>query len=218
MVWQDFPIGNRDTPDWPQDVWESQVMQTIFRLRNHPALAVYCGGNEFNPYSLGNAATMGIWERCLADFDPTRAMRRTSPDGGSIHTYPDMDPTWYGHLYRQVPFISETGMHCLPDAAALREVVDESELVRPLGGMLDKAFRPAHPQLLHHFVEYEPARVPRMLSRASHVADVRAPSLETLAEATQIGAGETQILSEQVQANYPATAASSPGCSNALGR
>jgi beta-mannosidase len=134
-------------------------------------------------------------------------MRRTSPDGGSIHTYPDMDPTWYGHLYRQVPFISETGMHSLPDAAALREVVDESELVRPLGGMLDKAFRPAHPQLLHHFVEYEPARVPRMLSRASHVADVRAPSLETLAEATQIGAGEFyQILSEQVQANYPATA------------
>ena len=38
--------------------------------------------------------------------------------------YPDMDPTWYGSLYRLVPYIAETGMHSIPDAASLRELVD----------------------------------------------------------------------------------------------
>lgn len=211
LVWQDFPIGNRDTPDWPQDVWEAQVMQTTFRLRNHPALALWCGGNEFNPYSLGNTATIGIFERCLADFDPTRPMRRTSPDGGSLHTYPDMDPTWYGQLYKSVPYVAETGMHSIPDAGSLRELVAPAELDKPLAGMMDAGFPAQHPELLHHFVEYQASRVPRMLSRASHIADIREPLPETLAESTQIGAGEFyQIFSDQVQANYPVTAGLMP--------
>ncbi|MCX7826434.1 MAG: beta-mannosidase, partial [Verrucomicrobiae bacterium] len=140
MVWQDFPIGNRDTPEWPQDVWEAQVMQTIFRLRNHPSLALWCGGNEFNPYSRGNAATIGIFERCLADFDPTRPMRRASPDGGSLHTYPDMDPTWYGKLYCLVPYIAETGMHNIPEPSGIRAPPPHPQLDKPLSGMLEKTF------------------------------------------------------------------------------
>lgn len=207
MVWQDFPIGNRCTPEWPQDVWEAQVMHAIFRLRNHPSLAVWCGGNEFNPYSTGNAATIGILERCLADFDPTRPLRRTSPDAGSLHTYPDMDPTWYGQLYRLVPFIAETGMHSIPDAGSLRELIDPGELDKPLRGMMEKRFAAEHPELMHHFVEYQASRVPRMLSRASHITDLASPSLDALAESTQVGAGEFyQIFSDQIQANYPVTA------------
>jgi len=206
FVWQDFPIGNRDTPEWPQDVWEAQVLWNVFRLRNHPALALYCGGNEFNPYSLGNAATIGIWERALAEFDPTRPFRRTSPDGGSLHAYPDMDPTWYGKLFRQVPFVAETGMHNIPEPQGLRELIAADELNRPLTGMFDKAFPKEHPELMQHFVEYQPSRVPRMLSRASHIDDMRAPLLDALAEGTQIGAGEFyQIFSEQLQAQYPVT-------------
>ncbi|MFA6562895.1 MAG: sugar-binding domain-containing protein [Verrucomicrobiia bacterium] len=211
MVWQDFPIGNRDTPEWPQDVWEAQVMQTIFRLRNHPSLVLWCGGNEFNPYSLGNAATLGIFERCVADFDPTRPMRRTSPDGGSLHAYPDMDPTWYGKLYRLVPYIAETGMHNIPEPSGIHETVNTAELDKPLIEMFEKSFPKQHPELMHHFVEYDPNRVPRMLSRASHIDDMKAPSLAALAEGTQIGAGEFyQIFSEHVQANYPVTAGLMP--------
>jgi len=211
MVWQDFPIGNQDTPDWPQDVWEAQVMQTIFRLRNHPALVLYCGGNEFNAYSFGNTASIGVLERAVADFDPTRLWRRTSPDAGSLHVYPDMDPTWYAPMYRFVPYVSETGMHNIPDPQSLREVVDPAEFARPLSGMFSKAFPREHPELMHHFVEYQPSRVPRMLSRASHIDDMRAPTLEALAEGTQIGAGEFyQIFSEAFQANWPHTAGLMP--------
>lgn len=211
LVWQDFPIGNGFTPEFPQPVWEAQVMQTIFRLRNHPALAVYCGGNEFNPYAEGNAASVGIMERSFADFDPTRPFRRTSPDSGSMHDYPDMDPTWYARKFPFLPFMSETGMHNIPNAETMREVVDAEELKKPLTRMFDKDFPARFPDFRHHFVEYEPARVPRMLSRASHIDNMAEPSLEMLAEATQIGAGEFyQVLSDLLQANYPTTAGLMP--------
>lgn len=206
MIWQDFPVGNQDTPDWPQDVWEAQVMQNIFRLRNHPALALWCGGNEFNAYSQGNTATIGILERNVADFDGTRPWRRTSPDAGSLHTYPDMDPTWYTAAYRWVPFIAETGMHNIPEPRTILEVVDAAEFARPLTGMFTKEFPQEHPDLMHHFVEYQPSRVPRMLSRASQIDDMNAPTLAALAEGTQIGAGEFyQIVSDLTQANWPTT-------------
>jgi beta-mannosidase len=206
MVWQDFPIGNSDSPDWPLDVWQAMVVMNIFRLRNHPSLAVWCGGNEFNPYSLGNTAVIGVVERAVNLFDGTRVFRRTSPDEGSIHTYPDMDPTWYQHLYALVPFIAETGIHSFPEARLLRELCNEEEFRKPLSGIFEPSFGDEHPDLRQHFIEYNPQRVPRMIARASHIADVSAPSLETLVEASQIAAGEFyQILSEVMQANYPAT-------------
>jgi beta-mannosidase len=154
---------------------------------------------------------IGVVERSVALFDGTRVFRRTSPDEGSIHTYPDMDPTWYQHLYGRVPFVSETGMHSFPEAALLRELVDENEFSQPLSDIFESGFAASHPELLQHFAEYNPRRVPRMVSRASHVDDISAPSLETLAEASQIGAGEFyQILSELLQANYPVTAGLMP--------
>lgn len=205
MVWQDFPIGNQDTPGYPQDVWEAQVVQNIVRLRNHPSLAVWCGGNEFNPYSYGNAATLGILERNLDIFDKSRLYVRTTPDDGSIHTYPDMDPVWYGVGYKYEPWISETGMHSIPEASSLRDLVDSTEFTG-LGKMWDQDFYKTHPQFIHHFAEYGPGRVPRMLSRASHISDVSNPTLESISEASQVGAGEFyQVLSEKVQGNYPVT-------------
>ena len=205
MVWQDFPIGNQDTPGYPQDVWEAQVVQNIIRLRNHPSLAVWCGGNEFNPYSYGNAATMGIIERNLDIFDKSRFYVRTTPDDGSMHAYPDMDPTWYNRSYKYEAWVSETGMHSIPEANVFKETVDNKEFF-DLGKMWDKDFERTHPEFVHHFTEYGPGRVPRMLSRASHISDMTDPSLETISEATQVGAGEFyQIFSEKMQGNYPVT-------------
>ena len=205
MVWQDFPIGNQETPEFPQDVWESQVVQNIFRLRNNPSLVIWCGGNEYNPYATGNATTTGILERNLQAFDPSRLFLRTTPDGGSIHTYPDMDPTWYGRSYNKEAWISETGMHSMPEAGMFYETVDNKEF-NNLGKMWDTAFAGTHPDFIHHFTEYGPGRVPRMLSRASHIADMSNPTIESITEASQVGAGEFyQVLSEKVQANYPFT-------------
>ncbi|RYY26593.1 MAG: beta-mannosidase [Chitinophagaceae bacterium] len=205
MVWQDFPIGNQDTPEYPQEVWEAQVVQNIIRLRNHPSLVIWCGGNEFNPYSNGNAASIGILERNLRTFDPSRFFVRTTPDHGSIHVYPDMDPTWYNKSYGKEAWISETGMHSMPEPSLFYETVNNSEF-KGLGRMWDTAFAAEHPEFIHHFTEYGPSRVPRMLSRASHISDMNDPTIEAVSEATQIGAAEFyQVFSEKTQANYPVT-------------
>ena len=204
MVWQDFNIANFDTPEWPLEVWEAQVCQNIFRLRNQPSLAVWCGGNEFNPYSYGNTTSIGILERNIAIFDPTRLFVRTSPDAGSIHTYPDFDPVWY-KKFELIPFVAETGIHSITDPKNIREVITASEL-NDLSGMYNNDFASKHPEFVMHFAEYNPGRVPRMLSRASHIDNMAKPSLETIAEATQVGAGEFyQIMSEGIQCNYPVT-------------
>jgi beta-mannosidase len=209
MVWQDFPIANFTTPEWPLDVWEAQVCRNIFRLRNEPSLAVWCGGNEFNAYSYATTAVTGVLERNLAEFDPTRLFLRASPDAGSMHAYPDFDPYWYTK-YDLIPFVAETGIHCMTDPRGIREVVDGKELFG-MGRMADSSFIPLHPQFIHHFVEYEPSRVPRMLSRATHMIDIRTASYEEMVEATQAGAGEFyQVMSESFQANYPVTTGMMP--------
>lgn len=205
MVWQDFPKNNNVTPDWPQDIWEANVVQSIVRLRNQPSLAVWCGGNEFNPYAFENASTMNVLERSLADFDPTRLWLRTSPDHGSTHLYPDFDPTWYKKELNIVPYIAETGIHSIPEAVSLYEVVEENEF-KNLGNMYNEGFKKNHPEFIYHFMEYSPGRVPRMLSRASHIDDMSNPTIEAMSEATQIGAGEFyQVMSEGIQSNYPIT-------------
>ena len=101
--------------------------------------------------------------------------------------------------------MSETGMHCIPDANIFYELVDNKELT-DLGKMWDKSFEKTHPEFTHHFTEYGPSRVPRMLSRASHIDNMTNPTIESISEASQVGAGEWyQVVSEKMQGNYPVT-------------
>ncbi|MDR1268224.1 MAG: hypothetical protein LBK82_01750, partial [Planctomycetaceae bacterium] len=190
---------------WPQDIWEEQVMHTIFRLRNRASLAVWCGGNEFNPYSKGNAASVGIIERNLCLFDGTRKFLRTTPDEGAFHAYPDMCPSWYKKRFASYPYVAETGIHSMASPYWLGEYIDPKELPT-VYKMWDKEFKNTHPETVLHFVEYAPSRVPRMLSRASHIIDMTSPGIEDLTLATQLGAEEFyQVFSEGIQANYPVT-------------
>ena len=116
-----------------------------------------------------------------------------------------MDPTWYKRSYGKEAWISETGMHSMPEASLFYETVKNDEF-KGLGRMWDTAFAASHPEFIHHFTEYGPSRVPRMLSRASHISDMNDPTIESVSEATQIGAAEFyQVFSEKTQANYPVT-------------
>jgi len=207
MVWEDFSMANSDTPDWPQDVWEAQVVQTIFRLRNHPSLTVWSGGNEFNPYSFGNTASSGIIERSVTTFDGTRMFTRTSPDPGDLHPYPEADPTWFSRLYRFVPFVGEMGTMGLSNADTLREVIHPEELSPPLKGIFSPEFTAARPEFVHHFLQYEDTWVMKgMFSRASQFDDISAPSLDRLTEAAELATAEFDSMAvELLEGNYPVT-------------
>jgi beta-mannosidase len=72
--------------------------------------------------------------------------------------------------------------------------------------MTAESFRVNNPELLNHFTEYVPERVPRMLARASAITDISSASLEDMAEATQIASAEFyQIMIQSFRENYPVT-------------
>lgn len=212
MVWQDHFIANTShTEGWPQDILETQESVNLFRIRNHPSLAVHCGGNEFNAYSAGNAAAMFVISRTVKMLDPYREFYYTTPDQGSAHIYRDMEPTWYRHLYKDLPFVAETGIHSLPSFKAMRTYLNEKECTEKVPDMTSEAFGEKFPEMLNHFTEYVPERVPRMLARASQIIDLSDTDLAGIAEATQMASCEYyQILIQSLRENYPITAGVMP--------
>ena len=207
MVWQDHLIANTvSTQGWPQDVLECQEAMNLYRIRNHPSLALHCGGNEFNPYSYGNAAAMFVIDRTVRTLDPGRPFHYTTADKGSAHVYHDMEPSWYRQLYRQLPFLAESGIHCFPNYKSLRQLVSAEECEKILPDLSHPSFAENFPELLHHFTEYLPKRIPRMLARASQIADAKNFRLKDICEATQIASCEFyQIMIESMRENYPVT-------------
>ena len=206
MVWQDTFIANAVTPAWDPDVLRSQLFYNLIRLRNHPSLAVICGGNEFNPYTSGNAASMyAIWDETNTHV-PDRIFYRTTPNGGSAHIYNDMEPTWYRHLYKNLAFVGESGIHNFPSYKTLKQIISEKEAESKLDNIFSAEFEREFPELRNHFNEFQPERVPRMLARASHIADIKSICLNELTEAVQISAYEYYlIMIESMLENYPVT-------------
>ena len=204
MVIQDSFIANQTTEAWNREVLQSQVCQNLYRTRNHPSLALHTGGNEIDPYALNNDAAMWVISREITDLDPSRKFWRTSPDKGSTHIYRDMEPVWYRKIYGQLPFIGESGIHSFPNAKSLRQQMSREEYERPLSNIFSEEFTKKNPELHNHFTEFIPDRIPRMMSRASMISNIRGITLPDLCEATQIASCEFyQIMANAMRENYP---------------
>ncbi len=206
MVWQDGYIANETAERKSVDVLRTQLSYNLCRTRNHPSFAVFCGGNEFNPYTTLTAACMfATWDE-YDTYIPDKIFYRTTPDGGSAHIYQDIEPTWYRKLYRHVPFIGESGIHSLPVYKTYKRILSERELESKLNDIFTDKFKKDFPEFLNHFSEFHPDRVPRMLARASHISDMHDIDIETLTEACQMAAYEFYlIMIECVLENYPYT-------------
>lgn len=205
LVWQDQLIANtKDTHAYPHDILESQLGFNLYRLRNHPSLVLLCGGNEFNPYTPGNAAAMFVERRVTEALAPDRIYHDTTADRGSAHVYNDMEPTWYRHRYRDLPFLAESGIHSFPSFRSIRRLISEREATAPLPPLTEPAFPENFPELLHHFSEYIPARVPRMLARISQIIPLEGATLKDLCEASQAHVYEYyQLMAQAMWENYP---------------
>lgn len=215
LVWQDWFIANTEVPQYPQNILEEQMMLNLYRLRNHPSLAVHCGGNEFNPYAPGNAAAMYVMQRSIEDLDSLRPFIRTTADGGSAHIYRDIEPVWFSKRYKELPFVGESGIHSFPNIWSLKALLPHGEYERleaSLPNLFDRVQMEKFPAFLAHFVEYVPERIPRMIARASTVTDVfNGISLSDFAEASQIASYEFyQLMLFAMRDNYPKTAGVMP--------
>ncbi len=213
LVIQDSFPANQTTEKWDLEVLQSQVCLNLYRIRNHPSLALYCGGNEINPYDPKNAATMWVISREIADLDPPRKFWRSTPDKGGAHIYLDMEPVWYRKIYGQLPLIAESGTHSFPNAKSIRQQISKEEYERPLSDFFSNEFPIKNPDLRNHFSEFNVERIPIMTARASMINNVHGITLPDLCEATQIASCEFyQIMVQAMRENYPVTCGILPWC------
>ena len=80
MVWQEFMISNMGLSGVHYHVWRTQTVQSILRLRNHPSLVYWCGGNEFNPDNTADETKriVDMFEDSVKRYDGTRPFSRAA--------------------------------------------------------------------------------------------------------------------------------------------
>ena len=115
MVYQEFSFhgeGPRDAPDTDLGVVDRQVGEVVKRLRNHPSLVMWGGGNE-NEAPHGTDEVLLLVGRRCRQLDPSRSFHRTDPWGGSVHNwnvYHGGEPIDHGYADRPATFYSEFGL------------------------------------------------------------------------------------------------------------
>jgi len=90
LVWQDFPLACNAYPDDPAylALLDRESRAIIRRLRQHPCLALWCGGNElFNAWSGmdDQSLALRLLNRNCFELDPTTPFNATSPLDGMGH-------------------------------------------------------------------------------------------------------------------------------------
>ena len=149
MVWSDFWVTGdtqgefKGSPDWPLEskVFIRNMTSTIYRIRNHPSLLVWTGGNEgharkelydamrdsiialdgtrpFIPSSSGFAKLPAGWKGSWPDDKP--------PGVYSGGPYRWTDPDKYYELAQKAPdwvFKDETGIPSQPPYNSLKKII-----------------------------------------------------------------------------------------------
>ncbi|MEQ8819864.1 MAG: hypothetical protein RLY93_06435 [Sumerlaeia bacterium] len=95
MVWQDFPYCQAQYPDRMREFWrdiQKEATHQIKRLRNHPSLVMWCGGDGQKDFLFAKSEGRGSWDKepgggiakkllptLLDSLDPSRPYLSSSP-------------------------------------------------------------------------------------------------------------------------------------------
>ena len=126
LVMQEWPTAWNSHAVQPYDALEETVQLNTLRLRNHPSLAMWGGGNESDK-PFGKAIDM--MGRLAIELDSTRPFHRGEPYGGSLHNY----TCWwcFGHLDANLQmtslFFGEFGIASLPVLESVKRYLPEEE-------------------------------------------------------------------------------------------
>jgi beta-mannosidase len=139
LVWQELPFCWNTNCGSSLSAWREQLTQSVLRIRQHPSLAVYVGGNEFNPYDPGVSPVVNLYREICAGYD-NRPFRMSSPGGGTAHAYVpwiiySADPSWYGTIYNEgYNFVSEWSFVTMANLSLLDRIIPPGELAKkPVG-------------------------------------------------------------------------------------
>jgi beta-mannosidase len=136
LIWQEFPLACTFLTRFPRSgeylsLVEGEATAIIRHLRNHPSLALWCGGNEFSPRR--NAPLVAVLRRAVEREDPDRPFLPASPVDGDRHNW----QVWHDYhppsAYRhdQAAFASEFGLQAPPDMETLHTFIPAAELWPP---------------------------------------------------------------------------------------
>lgn len=160
MVLQEWPTAWNSHRIQPYDILEETVRHNTLRLRNHPSLVMWGGGNESSDPT---GAAIDMMGRLSHELDGTRAFHRGEPWGGSIHSY---HVFWQYHplaynLTLSAPFIGEFGLASVPNYETVERYLpaEEMDLWPPAS---DSAFT-------HHMPVFNQKREQAIMSQ--YVAD-----------------------------------------------
>lgn len=132
LVYQEFPLcwGPMDTPHTDLGVLDRQVTRSVKRLRNHPSLVMWGGGNENGEHGGADEALHLVGRRCRG-LDPSRPFHRTDPWGGSAHNwnvYHGGEPLDAATLAMPSVFYGEYGVPSMPARSSCVRFVPEESL------------------------------------------------------------------------------------------
>ncbi|MGH3169504.1 MAG: glycoside hydrolase family 2 protein [Trebonia sp.] len=146
LIWQDFMfeynIYPSDQPAWVETV-EAELAGQVRRLRNHPSIFIWVGGNESHmgwdfrfggDPELGNELFAEIMPRIVGTNDGTRPFHANSPYGGQVANWPlegdwhDYTTVTYSHRASVPLFVSETGRVSAPSLASMRKFLSPEQL------------------------------------------------------------------------------------------
>lgn len=90
MVWQEFPLACNHYPDDPSylALLEQEASSILLRLRHHPCIALWCGGNElFNHWSgmTDQSLPLRLLNKLCYELDRNTPFLFTSPLDGMAH-------------------------------------------------------------------------------------------------------------------------------------
>lgn len=145
LVWQETLFANGVYHHSKIDVWRDTIRRNVCRLRNHPALAIYCGGNEFDPDYVENKDIIAELTAMIAELDPTREFHPACPYGGDNHSYLVnwMGGKPYSYFTRDLSVaITEFSLASPPSMDTLKRLIPEEELA---------AFPPDLPDDIHRY-------------------------------------------------------------------
>ncbi len=146
LVWQDFPTSGTHMSEDPGFVAcaRSEAEAMIRRLKHHPCILLWCGGNEspymcdlFDPEAekrIGHSLVYDTLRKTAFELDPRREYRVSSPIGGVYANDPAVDSHGSRASLSYLPgekygnFFSENIRTSLPELKSIRRFIPPEEL------------------------------------------------------------------------------------------